>query len=635
MAGTKQCPICKQSFSSRLSFCPEHGAPLVVQRNEKKDDPLIGRVLAGRFEILDCIGKGGYGAIYRARQTSILRDVALKVIRSEHEERDDVVARFLREAQAISSLSHPNIVTIYDFGQAEDGTLFIAMELLKGRTLSKLLHEEPCLSFERSVHILTQVCDGLDAAHQAGIYHRDLKPENLMLTRLGSNPEFLKILDFGVARLEWGTTKITQEGMALGTPTYMSPQQSKGEQVDQRSDIYSLGVILFEMLSGQVPFRADTALGVLLQHCQQPIPRMPEINPRADISPAIQALIEELMAKAPQERPGSAKEVRARLLSLLDRHQPGKEPAAAEAGQSDGHAESGAAQLVSPLSAALVREPTQDSGLALTGLQEDDWSVEELASATTPKISSGELLFGPPTSDSIAQPALPGPRRARTRRALLVSFALLLAAIGLLWAGLQARQGHQGSEGEAAASLGEAGSDPRAGSPGSQRSPELVASAQTSVDAGSRGTDHGPDRDQGGGRPGAPSPSAPAPAAGPEPAVEGSAGPPPRPGADPGRVLRIVSRPGGARVYLGRKSLGRTPLDLPSPSSAMTLVLRRARYRSATLRIEARATGVREQVLRRRPPRPAPSPRPASGSTPSPSGPTRGGGGSDELDDLK
>lgn len=235
-------------------------------------EKMVGSAIAGnRFVITKLLGFGGMGAVYEATQTAMNRSVALKLIPTHDE---TTVRRFEREALTISQLHHPNTVTVFDYGQAENGFLFLAMELLDGKTLSDVIKETGPLSPKRAVHIATQICKSLNEAHRAGIVHRDIKPDNIILIRVDSDTDFVKVLDFGIAKAVMGEddVNLTGDGRIIGTPRYMSPEQILGEPVDHRSDVYSLGCILFEMLCGAPPFQQSTTTALMLAHAQETPP---------------------------------------------------------------------------------------------------------------------------------------------------------------------------------------------------------------------------------------------------------------------------------------------------------------------------------------------------------------------------
>ncbi len=274
-------------------------------RRKKDADPMIGRTIGGRYEVEKLIGKGGMGVVYKARQPTVQRDVALKVLLDEFVENDTVVKRFHQEALAASRLTHPNTITIYDFGQTEDHVLYIAMEYLQGYSLAQELVRRPRVSPKRAVHIMRQVCKSLAEAHQAGIIHRDLKPDNIFMAEVQGERDFVKVLDFGVAKLKEFDGKegtLTQAGMIFGTPKYMSPEQARSNQLDRRSDIYALGVILYEMLAGEAPFTGDNPLSILIAHVNQHALPFRQLDNPPDVPPALEAVVFKALSKHPDGR---------------------------------------------------------------------------------------------------------------------------------------------------------------------------------------------------------------------------------------------------------------------------------------------------------------------------------------------
>jgi hypothetical protein len=273
-------------------------------RKEKKD-PLLGEVLGGRFVVLKKIGAGGMGAVYRARQEGMDRDVAVKVLLGDLAENDTVLRRFTLEALAVSRLRHPNTIQIFDYGQTPQGNPYIAMELLEGLTLHDLLRQERPLPIRRALRVMQQVAASLSEAHEKGIVHRDLKPENIFLVPVGDNPDYVKVLDFGVAKLrdandEKGT--LTQAGSIFGTPRYMSPEQCSAQQVDGRSDLYSLGVMLYEMITGVAPFQSDQPLTLLLAHVNEAPPPPGSVTDKQVIPAEVEEFVLKLLAKLPEDR---------------------------------------------------------------------------------------------------------------------------------------------------------------------------------------------------------------------------------------------------------------------------------------------------------------------------------------------
>lgn len=272
---------------------------------KKAGDPMIGRMLSGRYEIISLLGQGGMGAVYKARQPAVKRMIALKVLLKEFAENDTVVKRFHQEALAASRLTHPNTIKVFDFGQTEDGILYMAMELLRGESLAHALSRGGPMAPKRVVHIMRQCCKSLSEAHKAGIIHRDLKPDNIFLVEIEGERDFAKVLDFGVAKLKEYEGKegtLTQAGMIFGTPKYMSPEQARSANLDARSDVYALGVIMYEMLMGKPPFTADNPLSILISHVNEQPRRFAQFNPGLQIPTALEAVVFKALAKDREQR---------------------------------------------------------------------------------------------------------------------------------------------------------------------------------------------------------------------------------------------------------------------------------------------------------------------------------------------
>lgn len=280
-------------------------------------DPLLGRVIDGRYTVLHLLGKGGMGSVYKAHQASLDRAVALKVLLGAPEEarRVEFQKRFFLEASTVARLKHPNTITVFDYGSEDlDGhrMFFIAMELLEGRTLTQALKAGP-LPLAKSVSIALQVCRSLREAHRAGVVHRDLKPGNVMLVPHAdegdSDHEFVKVLDFGLAKtFADEDTELTRAGTFLGSPRYVSPEQVEGKETDQRSDIYALGCVTYRMLSGRVPFDGQAPVEIMLKHLNEPVPPLPEAIP-----PVLKKLVYACLEKEADDRPASMEEVISRL----------------------------------------------------------------------------------------------------------------------------------------------------------------------------------------------------------------------------------------------------------------------------------------------------------------------------------
>jgi len=278
---------------------------------------LVGHVFSGRYRVEALIGHGGMGWVFRATHLGMQRTVALKIMRCVSDETR--VRRFYREVQAGARLRHHHTVTVHDFGVTDEGCPYLVMEHLEGAPLSQLLRAKRALHPSRAVHIAWQICKALHEAHGQGVVHRDLKPSNIFLTPVAGERDYVKVLDFGVARLldaDADGETLTETGAVVGTPRYTSPEQAQGQPVDQRADLYSLGVLLFHMLAGAPPFDAPSPAGLLVQHLQTPPPPLPVGAGEHPGSPALAQLVEQLLAKEPAGRPSSAWEVGRRLAEV-------------------------------------------------------------------------------------------------------------------------------------------------------------------------------------------------------------------------------------------------------------------------------------------------------------------------------
>ena len=270
----------------------------------------VGQVLAGRYRIEKEIGSGGMGAVFRAEHVHMRKTIAVKVLHREMTYLPEVVARFEREAVAAARIEHPHVAAATDFGQLDDGSFYLVLEYVEGQSLRTLLDQHGSLRPDLALHIARQIADGLAAAHAAGIVHRDLKPDNVMLLSKDGDEYFVKVLDFGIAKIELGGTQnqLTQLGSVFGTPEYMAPEQAAGTPVDARADLYTLGVILYEMLSGATPFKDDDLVVVLTRQMTADPPPLP-----ASVDPIIGGLVTHLLAKDPDQRPESAAGLVARI----------------------------------------------------------------------------------------------------------------------------------------------------------------------------------------------------------------------------------------------------------------------------------------------------------------------------------
>jgi tRNA A-37 threonylcarbamoyl transferase component Bud32 len=264
-------------------------------------DPLIGRTLDGRYRVESVLGEGGMGLVYRAKHAVLGKSLAIKVLRSEVSKDQEVMQRFQQEAQSASAIGNQHIIDISDFGSLPDGSTYFVMEFLDGYSLTHVI-EQGRMPPERVIHVARQLCEALGAAHERSIVHRDLKPDNIYLVKRGSDHDFVKVLDFGIAKVGGASSKLTKAGQVFGTPHYMSPEQCAGANLDHRTDVYAVGVILYEMACGRVPFDADNLMGILTKHMyEQPIPPH-ELPPPVDVPPGLEAVILRCLAKSADAR---------------------------------------------------------------------------------------------------------------------------------------------------------------------------------------------------------------------------------------------------------------------------------------------------------------------------------------------
>lgn len=290
----------------------------------EQQDPLIGALVGGRYKVIKRLGEGGMGQVYLAEHEIIQKKVALKILRPEYSEKADIVTRFQQEAISASRIKHPNVLEVFDFGQLETGSFYLAMEFLEGRDLSDEIASRGSLEPARGLPIAFQICRALAAAHEKGVVHRDMKPENVFLQRTADGEEIVKIVDFGIAQLR--TTeeaaaqqptrrRLTKTGMIFGTPEYMSPEQAMGKHADHRVDVYAVGIILYEMFTGAVPFTGETFMAVLASHLNDEPPAMREVAPDLALSHELEAVISHALAKKPEDRFQSMAELSQALLA--------------------------------------------------------------------------------------------------------------------------------------------------------------------------------------------------------------------------------------------------------------------------------------------------------------------------------
>jgi|GEM_PF-4890833 eukaryotic-like serine/threonine-protein kinase len=294
------CKKCGEEFAEEADYCPHDGTALVAQES------LVGSLLAGQFEVRELCGQGAMGQVYRAWQRNTEREVAVKVLRRKLLKDPTIVRRFHREAKAAARLNHTNIISVYMVGDTDDGLPFLVMPYLRGEDLEQACIRSGPMDPQRAVYIAAQIASALNEAHRHNVVHRDLKPENILLTDKHGDPDFAIVLDFGIAKIleAQDESRLTKTGAIFGTPHFLSPEQASGNPIDHRTDLYALGVILYRMATGELPFDGKSGVEVLVKHLKQKAPPPRKVNP--GISRALEAVINKAMAKDPDARWDSA-----------------------------------------------------------------------------------------------------------------------------------------------------------------------------------------------------------------------------------------------------------------------------------------------------------------------------------------
>ncbi len=319
----RACPTCGQKYLGNEEFCPQDGSTLVDLDAAEGNDALVGTTVDNRYRIEKKIGEGGMGIVYLATHAVIGKKCAVKVLSGQNTGESEVAQRFVQEARAAAAIGNEHIIDITDFGQLPDSTAYFVMELLDGQPLQKAVESPENMTVDRVLHILIQCCEALSAAHNSNIVHRDLKPDNVFLVTKGDDPDFVKVLDFGIAKVARESGRLTRTGMIVGTPQYMSPEQAAGTNMDARTDIYSLGIIMYEMLTGHVPFEADTFMGVLTKHLyEEPIPPR-RLVPPINVPSVLESVLLKSIAKKPEKRYQSMADLKQDLVAVKE----GKTPA--------------------------------------------------------------------------------------------------------------------------------------------------------------------------------------------------------------------------------------------------------------------------------------------------------------------
>jgi len=304
----KFCTSCGTQYSDDVLFCQKDGTTLRGEGGSSTD--LVGQVLAERYHIKKKLGEGGMGQVYLAEHVKMGRRCAVKIMSAGLSNDPEAVGRFNREAANASRIAHANVCAIYDFGETAEGTIYLAMEFIEGKSLTDFLHDTGPLPLPRAAAILTQACDGLQAAHDLGIVHRDLKPDNIMISTVRGR-DVVKVVDFGIAKAtgaDASSQKVTRTGLVVGTPEYMSPEQLTGDTLDGRSDIYSMGLVFYRMLTGVLPFKSDSAQEAMIKRLTEDPAPLSISLPSGRFPPRLQEIVNHSLARSPMERYSTAAE---------------------------------------------------------------------------------------------------------------------------------------------------------------------------------------------------------------------------------------------------------------------------------------------------------------------------------------
>jgi hypothetical protein len=326
----KICPVCSTEYADDVKFCPNDGQTL---RAAAPANDLVGQVVADRYHVVKKLGEGGMGQVYLAEHVKMGRRSAIKVMNPSMVHDPDAVARFNREASNASRITHPNVCAIYDFGETPDGLIYLAMEFIEGEPLTDLLEREGALPLARAADIFRQTADALQAAHDLGIVHRDLKPDNIMLTRRkgAGGGDTVKVVDFGIAKAIGGDEsgqKVTKTGLVIGTPEFMSPEQLSGDTLDGRSDLYSLALVLYRMLTGKLPFEATTVQETMIKRLTDEPTKLADARSDLAFPPGLQPVLDTALARTPAERYQSVAKFAADVGAITGRPGTGSVPEA-------------------------------------------------------------------------------------------------------------------------------------------------------------------------------------------------------------------------------------------------------------------------------------------------------------------
>lgn len=580
-------------------------------------DPLLGKVLQGKYRIESHIASGAMGAVYRGKQLAVERNVAVKILKLpdtlKGDDRTRMVRRFEREARLTSQLQHPHSIRVFDYGETEDGRPYLVMELLRGPTLKAVLRSETKLPAWRVARIVRQMCKALQEAHAMGVVHRDLKPDNVFLVDFEGERDFVKVVDYGIARVAGGDTdqeSMTHTGTTLGTPKYMSPEQALGRPVSARTDLYALGVMVHEMLTGQAPYHADNPIATAMQHVSAPVPPLPPIGLPVEVEDAWRALVQRMMAKKPDDRPSSAATVAAALEHLEIRSR--------EALGVGSHTEE---EIVALLRAPELAEDAE-GGPTTVAIGPGELGGHDDATVATDALAGMDLLEAPKAAPKTppappkgaAPPAAPTPtlvthapapkRRTNPIAVALGAAALLAAGFGV--AALLDRSsstGHPAPVAQASDMETRGGATtpaqptpaPAAPDAGTQAQQDASAIAAPTLDAGP--VDAGQADAQTAAAGGDTLPAAPDAATVATADAAGSSSGTTTPEPPKARLL-LTSDPTGARVTNGKDELCTTPCDEQLPPGELALRVSRSGYRDRTVSLTLKAGDTTEDSVR-------------------------------------
>jgi serine/threonine protein kinase len=401
VAVAKVCPQCGGEYETSDRFCPKDGSPL---RPKSGGDPLVGRVIADRYLVLARLGEGGMGRVYLAEHVKMNRQCAIKVMNPSLVNDTESSQRFAREASNAARILHPNVAAVFDYGEA-DKIVYLVMEYVDGESLSSILQKDGALDPRRAIDLARQVADGLHAAHELGIVHRDLKPDNVIVTRNRAGKEIAKVVDFGIAKAVNDSPQdaLTKSGLVIGTPEYMSPEQLLGDPVDARTDVYALGCILFQCLTGNAAFAADTREQMIRRRLHEPAPHIRDLIPA--LPARLDTLIVHMLARSPSDRVATAADARDQLDPALTLS--GWDPRTMTQGVGD------SSDATSIMPAAVITAPTdtQVGGTAVSSAKKGGRGMLVGSLIGVVAIAAAVVFF---VNRPHAKPAAPGPTPVQT-----------------------------------------------------------------------------------------------------------------------------------------------------------------------------------------------------------------------------